>query len=386
MSCTSPMKGFADGYTENNKIHYKITNYNVDYILKTYDKIPKYYYQTGKPEYIDTSRYKVLTEWIEIPCGKCESCRMNYARQWADRCMLEAQQHEENCFITLTYDDDHLPYNFFTDDNGVIEGVSPTLVKRHVQLFIKQLRNYINRNVDDRHIKYFVAGEYGEKNHRPHYHLLLFGWKPNDLLPYKQNFQGDWLYISPTLNMLWKANDYVYNNVKLTDGVPEFLGNYDDEGNCQPVKEDGLPRGFVTVGDCNWNTCAYTARYILKKQYGDNTDSDRYNFLPEYTSMSLRPAIGREFFDENNSKIFDYTHFSIATPDGGKQIFPSRYYERLFEEFDPNAYIDYKQRKQMTIESKKLLKGGQTSLSYLDSLKVEADVVHERITKLKRSV
>ena len=46
---------------------------------------------------------------VELPCGQCMGCRLEHSRQWAIRMMHEASQYENNCFITLTYDNEHLP-------------------------------------------------------------------------------------------------------------------------------------------------------------------------------------------------------------------------------------------------------------------------------------
>ena len=96
---------------------------------------------------------------IEVACGRCIGCRKEYARQWAMRCLHEASLFDENSFVTLTYDDKHLP-------------AGGTLVKRDVQLFLKRLR----RKFSDRTIRYFFSGEYGGDTLRPHYHGCLFGF------------------------------------------------------------------------------------------------------------------------------------------------------------------------------------------------------------------
>lgn len=64
---------------------------------------------------------------IKLPCGQCLGCRLDYSREWAVRCTHESLLHKENSFITLTYDDEHLP-----EDGG--------LVKKHWQDFCKRLR------------------------------------------------------------------------------------------------------------------------------------------------------------------------------------------------------------------------------------------------------
>lgn len=97
-------------------------------------------------------------EVLGIPCGYCIGCRVRQARDWALRCHLEAAEHEESCWVTLTYDDSHLPPSGF-------------LVKDHLSGFLKRLRA---RVYPDR-VRFFGCGEYGEQTRRPHYHAILFG-------------------------------------------------------------------------------------------------------------------------------------------------------------------------------------------------------------------
>lgn len=81
----------------------------------------------------------------KFPCGKCVECKEQYSTEWAFRCMLEASKHEQNCFITLTYNDANLPK----------EGVC----KRSAQLFMKRLR----KSIEPLKVRYFLCGEYGAK-------------------------------------------------------------------------------------------------------------------------------------------------------------------------------------------------------------------------------
>lgn len=98
---------------------------------------------------------------IKVPCGQCMACRLNRASDWATRIMHEKKMCGSASFITLTYDEEHLPYS----------GDYATLVKRDVQLFLKRLR----KEVAPKKIRYYLCGEYGERGYRPHYHLILFG-------------------------------------------------------------------------------------------------------------------------------------------------------------------------------------------------------------------
>lgn len=109
-----------------------------------------------------------LIKGIRVPCGKCLVCRKNRARQWAVRVQHELEFHRFACFITLTYDDDHIPF---------IEG-EYTLWKNDLQLFFKRLRKKIGKA---NKIKYLACGEYGDRTSRPHYHAIILGWQPEDL-------------------------------------------------------------------------------------------------------------------------------------------------------------------------------------------------------------
>lgn len=94
---------------------------------------------------------------FEVPCGSCRACKIAKAREWTIRLLHELSYHETGCFLTLTYDNDHLPHN-------------NSINKRDLQLFFKLLRyKYPFR------IKYFACGEYGDVTFRPHYHVLIFG-------------------------------------------------------------------------------------------------------------------------------------------------------------------------------------------------------------------
>ena len=97
---------------------------------------------------------KVGTNIIKLPCGQCVGCRLERSRVWAARCVHEAQMHESNCFITLTYMDNPVSLDY-----------------RDFQLFMKRLRSKSGKRV-----RFFMCGEYGENNSRPHFHAILFGY------------------------------------------------------------------------------------------------------------------------------------------------------------------------------------------------------------------
>lgn len=106
---------------------------------------------------LDVAKYP---DGLEVPCGKCLQCRIKKRSEWSMRMMLELGYWERSSFITLTYDDEHLPKN-------------ASLEKEELQKFFKRLRKRLSEY--DRKIKYFACGEYGEQNLRPHYHAIVYG-------------------------------------------------------------------------------------------------------------------------------------------------------------------------------------------------------------------
>lgn len=220
---------------------------------------------------------------IELPCGRCVGCRLERSRQWAVRCMHEAQLHEENSYVTFTYE---------------INPVS--LVYRDFQLFMKRLRSECGA------VRFFMCGEYGELDRRPHYHALLFGYRPKDLL-YFATKNGFKLYTSAQLTRIW-----------------------------------GL--GHCVIGNVSFESAAYVARYIMKKVTGDAA-SDHYkvvdklsgevlDIVPEFCNMSRRPGIGAAWVDKFRSDIYPKDYCVV---NGNKSVLP-RFYDKRLEKIDPDGF------------------------------------------------
>lgn len=231
-----------------------------------------------------------------LPCGKCIGCRLDHSKEWAVRCMHEAQLWEHNHFVTLTYSPENLPH-------------PPSLDKTHFQKFMKRLRKRKNGK-----IRYFHCGEYGEKLGRPHYHALLFNLRLDDLVPFKV-FNGTQYYRSAELENVWQ-------------------------------------KGFVTVGSVTFQSAAYVARYIMKKQGGQNAIEHYFSppdemgethpIDPEYATMSLKPAIGTGWYERFGNTDCHAQDFVVAD---GKRIKPPRHYDRLLKARDPERYEEIKARR-----------------------------------------
>lgn len=226
------------------------------------------------------------TNSINVPCGRCVGCRLERSRQWAVRCMHEASLHDRNCFITLTYSDQHLPVDY-------------SVHQRDLQLFIKRLRKQCEPNK----IRFFACGEYGEQTLRPHYHALIFGHDPNDKTLYETTSRGDRLYICKSLQQLW-------------------------------------PFGLVIVGSLTYQSAAYTARYAMKKISGPMADAHYLREHPlhhficrvrqEFLLMSRRPGLGHGWFNKHGKETF--THDSVIVE--GYEAQPPRYYFQQLSEED----------------------------------------------------
>ena len=232
---------------------------------------------------------------ITVPCGKCIGCRLDYSREWANRCLMEISTSKYPCwFITLTYDDDHLPKG---------KSVYPTLVKEHTSGYMKRLRRWYEYRYGYEGIRFFLCGEYGEKYCRPHYHAIVFNMPaPSDLEYVCNTGNGYPCYASEEISSLWK-------------------------------------NGFVMICNATWQTCAYVSRYVTKKHKGKDAHYyDVRGILPEYVNMSLKPGIGFQYLDQNMDKILEYDRIILPDPEKGKVEFtPPRYFTKMVED---NGNID----------------------------------------------
>ncbi len=269
MTCYSPLKGFEN--KTDGGILFKRSN------------------AAGKP--------------IDVACGQCIGCRIDKSKEWAARIVHESQMHQQNTFVTLTYNEKNLPYD-------------GSLNKTHFQKFMKRLRKHFNEKT----IRYFHCGEYGEKLDRPHYHACLFGIDFTDRVPHSSRNEII-TYKSALLQKIWG-------------------------------------KGFCTTGELNYQTAAYTARYILKKVTGNRAEEhyklfdpitgEIYQLQPEYVTMSLGrkkgQGIGGPFYEKYKTDFFP----SDECPIPGKGVYKKvpRYYETLYAETDPESYDRIKQTRQ----------------------------------------
>lgn len=223
-------------------------------------------------------------------------CRLERSRQWAVRCTHEAQMHDANSFLTLTYSPENYP-----------PGHSISI--RTWQLFAKKLRKKCGP------FRFYMCGEYGDKTERPHYHALIFGLDFfKDRKPYKKS-RGHQLYTSDLLDSVWSL-------------------------------------GACYIGEVTYESAAYVARYIMKKQTGkdsrdfyqrtDKLTGEVFTLAPPFTSMSRMPGIGEPWLKKYQTDVYPSDEVII----NGKKVRPPKYYDRILEVSDPAALKILKRRRE----------------------------------------
>jgi len=229
----------------------------------------------------------------QVPCGRCNGCRIAKSKEWAIRCIHETKANgDNNCFITLTYNDDHLPKD-------------ASLNHKHFQIFIRSLRKRTNEK-----IRYYMCGEYGKAVQgnnwiaRPHFHAILFGFSFPD----------------KTVHTV-RRNNQVYRS--------ELL-------------EQTWDKGFSEIGNVTFKSCAYVARYIIKKQ---KKSDDKYAIIdndtgeitgyrkPEYTHMSLKPGIGSDYYYK-----YEKDHYEYIMLEANKKMEVPKYYKEKLKKEHPKLH------------------------------------------------
>jgi len=252
------------------------------------------------------------------------------SREWAVRSYHEAQLHENNCFITLTYNDEHLPADGSVD-------------VRHWQLFAKRLRKLMGP------FRYFHCGEYGGKNQRPHYHACLFGLD----FPDKVVFQV-------------KDDNITYTS---------------------EVLAERWGMGFCTIGAVTFESAAYCARYILKKYLGEGSEEhyEAYDLetgevqghvKPEYVTQSRNHGLAHGWLERFGLSEIYPDDFVVI---GNRKLKVPSYYDVQLEKLDP---VLYEQVKAKRLERMELMEHEYTP----ERLAVRKEVFVSRIKKLKRNL
>lgn len=175
-----------------------------------------------------------------IPCGKCRNCKVNHQQRWATRMVLETKHHGCGAWVTLTYNDEHLP----EVDKFPTGNLNPDDVTK----FLKRIRKIIHPFK----ISYFYCGEYGSEEHtfRPHYHMCIFGL-PAEIAESK-------------IKKAWTLNGEEIGHVYVDDLLKD-----------------------------TYKRAKYIMKYTLKSKINEKDLNDKRH--PEFVRMSKRPALGKGY-------------------------------------------------------------------------------------------
>lgn len=231
-----------------------------------------------------------------VPCGKCIICSENKQREWAVRNFFELKDCKTARFLTLTYDDEHIPRDF--------KGV-PYLDKKDIQKFFKRFRHSYS-------FRYFGCGEYGLTTARPHFHIILYFADPID------------------------------NDSTLYNSVVSSWRN-----------------GQIMMSEVNDNRVYYCAKYCVKSAfvnlmrdvYDDNDELyDKFNYLykyhPPFCLSSRRPPIGNRILKQ--SEVLSAYLRPYVVYNGFKYALPRLFRDKIFSDLNkehlralmPSDYYD----------------------------------------------
>lgn len=275
----------------------------------------------SRSEAIDKSGLSPISDReVEIPCRQCIHCRLSISAEKAQRCVHEASLYDANCFVTLTYNDAHLPKGYhlwrrnaetkkygWTELHPAPGSVDP----KDPTLFVMRLREKYGSG-----IRTFGCMEYGELLSRPHYHICIFNHDFKDKKIWKQSRENP-LYRSDELESLWT------------------LGN-------------------STIGALTFETAAYTARYCTKKVTGkgasshyesfDEKTGEVFQLLPEGpVCVSRNPGLGKGWYEKYGSFVRNHDHIVMR----GTRLRPAKYYDRLFDLADPESFSKLKKSRKI---------------------------------------
>lgn len=226
---------------------------------------------------------------LELPCGRCLGCRKRRTLEWVTRITNEAQMHDANSFVTLTYG----------------ENCEPDLNYADFQTFMRKLRR-------QHRVRFFVAGEYGDINKRPHWHAIIFGKSFSRDYPVSKDAWG-----SHELDELWDR------------------------------------RGWASHGEVNNTTAGYVAAYCIPKRSADDQKYQRVHLgtgeiiqiRPEFARMSLKPGLGETWIKKYHKEVYS-ARDGIIRP-GGQQIKPPRYYDKIMATINNKQLMEVETNRQL---------------------------------------
>jgi hypothetical protein len=332
------------------------------------------FYQDGKTLCWSPKKYSKEYATFQIACGKCVSCRLESARQTAVRCVHEASLHEFNIFLTLTYSDEYIGDNRlrysdiqkFQKDlrnelfQGLLDGMFPGLPQKEQRGLWKSLnKERRNELYGAIRVSFLVAGEYGGRTKRAHWHMLIFNYRPHDAKGSHTSDRGDLVETSEFLNDLWG-------------------------------------KGKTEFGKVTFESAGYCARYAAKKLvHGKDKDHDYHPIA----RRSCRYAIGKGWIEKNWRDVFGLGYLVLWTGSKMIQCGIPRFYEKWLIANHPLEWEKYikevktkvidravEKESKISLEEKKanLLRYAYKGL-HIKKNKVREKIVDSKFKKLQES-
>lgn len=222
---------------------------------------------------------------------------------WAMRCQHEASTWSHNAFLTLTYDDEHLPWH------GSLDRAHPTRFIRYLRRAVSGVEEAPDGS-GRRPVRFFGCGEYGSQRSRAHYHLLLFNVRFDDVSRY-----GEDTYTSELVSRLWPEGSHLLG--KVTPASAAYVA------------------GYATKKVSKWKRDAYGCYQVVDRNTGEVHERK-----PEFPMMSLKPAIGQYWYDRYKE---DLRHGFVLND--GRQVAIPRVYRDKLKRDDPQLYEEMQFRK-----------------------------------------
>lgn len=305
---------------------------------------------SGAPHYKMLCRYSseaalIHPDAIKIPCGHCRACRASKCRAWADRMILELDHSEKAIFLTLTYNDDNVPTRVDMKTGELVH----TLCKRDFQLFMKRLR----KAFPNAELRYYMCGEYGKRTNRPHGHYILYGLGLDDLV-----FDRDYEFTDGNgETQVFTYNARLFPRGRNELGYVYYSSNF--------LEEKVWQNGFCWITDVSYKACAYVARYVKKKDYGNVKDFDNPLREPEFSLMSRRPGIGM-YYPIQHPECTDFSKIYFSDGVSLQDVpLPAAFLEKL-KETNPLRYVEIKDQRYRASLDAEFTRLRQTDLSSME--------------------
>ena len=231
---------------------------------------------------------------ITVPCGKCGACKANRRSDWTFRLKQELKIARNGWFITLTYDEENLP---FTEDG------LPTLDKRHWQNFVKKLRKRIRKVWPEESFRYYTVGEYGTKTGRPHYHTIGYN------IP---------LNVLSKLSDIWGLGHVYIGDVE--DASLHYVTKFHVNTNNQDIIDEQTGEVFERVEE------------FATMSRGNG------KVLDDGTDHKYRYGIGHNYVKDNADWHQD-NEYHYVNNNGFKQRLPQYYRDKIFDPVTRQAHL-----------------------------------------------